>query len=156
MDLPINYFAVLACGVISIVLGFLWFGPLFGKLWMSLSGMPTDAMERAKNDRAIKRKIYQGYGIAFIASLIMAFVLAHLLSVIAVFDFGELARVRGAPHPRHGVVGRQTMEALGTNQCLLAHSSPYYGSYSHTLAVGRGCHNIEKNRPGSVFLEYEC
>ena len=88
MDVPINYLAILACGVVSMVLGFLWLGPLFGKLWMSLSGMPADAMERAKNDPAMKRKMYQGYGIQFVASLVMAYVLAHMLTVIAAFDFG--------------------------------------------------------------------
>ena len=76
---PINYFAILVCGVASVVLGFIWFGPLFGKTWMRLAGMPDDAMERAKADPAMKRKMYTGYFIAFVAALIGAVVLDHNL-----------------------------------------------------------------------------
>jgi hypothetical protein len=32
--IPINYWAVLAAALFTIALGFLWYGPLFGKSWM--------------------------------------------------------------------------------------------------------------------------
>ena len=41
MDLPINLAAVLAAALAAFVLGFLWHGPLFGKLWMRLMGFTT-------------------------------------------------------------------------------------------------------------------
>ena len=82
---PINYLAVLVCGVLSMVLGFLWYGPVFGKLWMSLEGMPHDAMERAKTDPVARRRMYQGYGIQFVAALVMAYVLAHYLIFAAAY-----------------------------------------------------------------------
>lgn len=45
----VNYVAVFAAAVIYLVLGFLWYGPLFGRRWMQLmqitpSGMNTGAM----------------------------------------------------------------------------------------------------------------
>jgi len=76
---PINYLAVLVCGILAMALGMLWYGPLFGKQWMKLSGMPADAMERAKNDPKIKNKMYLGYAITFVAALVAAFVLDHAL-----------------------------------------------------------------------------
>src|SRR4051812_25813345 len=39
MTIPINYWAILVSMVISILLGFLWYGPLFGKQWMAGNGM---------------------------------------------------------------------------------------------------------------------
>ncbi|MDO8488446.1 MAG: DUF1761 family protein [bacterium] len=36
---PVNYLAILAAAVLSMVLGFLWFGPLFGQTWMKLMGL---------------------------------------------------------------------------------------------------------------------
>jgi hypothetical protein len=38
--MSINFLAVFVSMVISIVLGFIWYGPLFGKKWMALSGIP--------------------------------------------------------------------------------------------------------------------
>lgn len=34
----INYLAVIAAGVASMVVGSLWYGPLFGRKWVALSG----------------------------------------------------------------------------------------------------------------------
>lgn len=35
----INLWAVIASMIVSIILGFLWYGPFFGKPWMALSGI---------------------------------------------------------------------------------------------------------------------
>ena len=71
MTPPINYLAVLGAALFSIVLGSLWYGPLFGKLWMKLSGhKPSDAA---------KDKMGMLYALATIGSLVQAYVLAHSL-----------------------------------------------------------------------------
>lgn len=36
---PVNYLAILVAAVLSMVLGFLWYGPLFGKEWTKLMGV---------------------------------------------------------------------------------------------------------------------
>jgi hypothetical protein len=74
--IPINYPAILACGVAAMVLGSLWYGPLFGKQWMTLIGMTPDKIEAAKKE---KGKMMKSYGLMFVGSLIMAYVLAHAL-----------------------------------------------------------------------------
>ncbi len=35
----VNFLAILVAGVIHMILGFLWYGPLFSKPWMKLVGM---------------------------------------------------------------------------------------------------------------------
>lgn len=36
----VNYWAVLVAAVVSMVIGFLWYGPFFGKQWMKWSKAP--------------------------------------------------------------------------------------------------------------------
>ncbi|HEY9481212.1 MAG TPA: DUF1761 domain-containing protein [Candidatus Paceibacterota bacterium] len=39
----INWWALLSSMVASVVLGFIWYGPLFGKKWMALTGIQMPA-----------------------------------------------------------------------------------------------------------------
>ena len=74
---PINYLAVLACGISNMVLGFLWYGPLFGKQWMALMGFSPEKIAEAKAGGG--KGMGKSYAIAFIGALLMAYVLAHSL-----------------------------------------------------------------------------
>lgn len=38
----INIWAVLACAIISMPIGAIWYGPLFGKKWMEIVGMKEE------------------------------------------------------------------------------------------------------------------
>ncbi len=75
MNVEINYLAVLVAGVINMVVGFLWYGPLFGKIWLPLSGHTPESMEAAK-----QKPMTMSYVIATIGALVMAYVLAHVLA----------------------------------------------------------------------------
>jgi hypothetical protein len=68
----VNYLAVALCGVLSMVVGFIWYGPLFGKEWMKLVGMKKRKMSDANADMP------KTYGLMFLCSLLMAYVLAHI------------------------------------------------------------------------------
>ncbi len=70
----INYLAVLGAAAASMVIGSLWYGPLFGKQWMALSGIGPDMIERIK-----AKGMGKTYVLAFVGSLVMAYVLAHAL-----------------------------------------------------------------------------
>ena len=70
----VNYWAVLAGAIASMVIGALWYGPLFGKQWMALSGFSREQLESQKAKGMGKR-----YGLMFVGSLLMAFVLSHSL-----------------------------------------------------------------------------
>ncbi len=48
IQVPINYLAVVVAAIANMVLGFLWYGSLFGKQWIKLSGFTAEAMNEAK------------------------------------------------------------------------------------------------------------
>lgn len=73
MSPDINYLAVIAATVSSIVLGFAWYGPLFGKPWMKLMGFTPESMEKAK-----AKNMNGTYAIMMASSFVMAYVLAHV------------------------------------------------------------------------------
>ncbi len=85
VEVSINYWAVLASAIASMVIGFLWYGPLFGKLWMQLSGMTDKKLKDAK-----KKGMGKTYAIAFLSTLVMSFVLAHFI------DYVEATRITDA------------------------------------------------------------
>ena len=69
----INYLAVLVAAVASMVLGSLWYSPLmFGKLWMQLSGINM-------KEAPPKSKMMKLYGALFVSTLVMVYVLAHMV-----------------------------------------------------------------------------
>lgn len=72
-EVPINYWAVLVAAISSLVTGGIWYGPIFGKKWMSYMGWRPEEMERRKKSATV------GYIVMFLGSLVMAFVLAHAL-----------------------------------------------------------------------------
>ena len=93
MIVPVNYWAVLVAAVASMVLGALWYGPLFGKQWMAWSGMTTQNMEAAK-----AKGMAKSYILMFVGSLLMAFVLQHALVFASTYlkIFGVSAALMGA------------------------------------------------------------
>jgi hypothetical protein len=71
-QVPINYLAVLVCVVIAIILGTLWYGPLFGNAWMKILGIKKEAM----TDK-MKKRMMMSYTLMAIGSFVMTMVLAH-------------------------------------------------------------------------------
>jgi hypothetical protein len=71
--IAINYWAVLVSGILSMGLGTLWYGPLFGKKWMHLAGI----QKPETMTKAMKDKMMWSYVMMFIGALVMAFVFAH-------------------------------------------------------------------------------
>lgn len=73
---PVNYLAVLVAAILSMVLGSLWYGPIFGKTWTKMMGWSKADMEKGAAD---KGRMMKAYGSQAVGSLLMAFVLAHAL-----------------------------------------------------------------------------
>lgn len=80
----INYWAVLACGIASMVIGSLWYGPLFGKLWMKFEGITQEKMAE------MKKGMMKSYLLMFVGSLVTAYVLAYLV------DYAQASNVKAA------------------------------------------------------------
>lgn len=71
----INYWAVLVSGVLGMIIGGLWYSPaVFGKMWMTLSGLTPEKMEECK-----KKGMTKQYVLQLIAVLVMTSVLACIV-----------------------------------------------------------------------------
>lgn len=81
--------AILVAAIAMMVVGFLWYSPsLFGKAWMSLSGMTKEKIEKAKKSGSVNKS----YAIAFVMTLITAYVLnAFILKTQSISAAGGMA-----------------------------------------------------------------
>ena len=76
MNVEVNMISVLVAGVASMAVGFLWYSPvLFAKPWMKLMGLTE------KNMKEAQKKMGMMYGLSFVASLVMAYVLFHVMAL---------------------------------------------------------------------------
>ncbi len=72
-----NYLAILVCGVVAMVIGFVWYGPLFGKMWKKIIGVENMTPEQCEE---MKKQMWGMYLVQFILSLITAGVLQYHIS----------------------------------------------------------------------------
>src|SRR3989344_13062 len=79
LNLEVNYLGVLIAAIVNIIIGFLWYGPLFGKLWTKESGIPLKKLENKKN-----KKVGSTYIAMFASSLIFSCVLSIILNSIEI------------------------------------------------------------------------
>lgn len=70
-EVIVNLVAVLVAAIASMILGFIWYGPLFGKTWMNLMGYDP------KNMDSMKKGMLKMYALALISAFVMAYVLFH-------------------------------------------------------------------------------
>ena len=84
----VNYLAVLAAAIAAMVLGFLWYGPLFGKMWMKLMNI-----DKKKIDESKKKGMVVNYIIMIISTLVMSYTLAHLVKFLDVTNILDALRV---------------------------------------------------------------
>lgn len=61
--------AVLAAALLGFAIGGVWYGPLFGRVWMHASGMTE---EQARGGNALRI-----YGLTFVLNLVAAFLFEH-------------------------------------------------------------------------------
>ena len=74
MDVPVNYLAIFVAALVAMGLGFVWYGPLFGKQWLALSGR-----SEADIKAAAEKGMGKTYAIMAVSTLVMYYVLAHSL-----------------------------------------------------------------------------
>src|SRR5712692_1568816 len=84
----INPWAVLVCAIATMVIGFLWYSPiLFATPWMRLMGFdPNDKAKIAEMQKGAGKT----YGLAFVASIASAVVLAKIIDIATVQLTGAL------------------------------------------------------------------
>ena len=69
--LDINWFAALGAALLNMVIGFLWYGPIFGKAWLAASGKKMEDINKSEANKA--------YMISGALALITSFALAFLI-----------------------------------------------------------------------------
>ncbi len=72
----VNLLAVLVAGIVPMIIGALWYGPLFGKRWMALMEATGEELREGFNP-------LKTHGVGFVLSLLTAYVLAQLLAEYA-------------------------------------------------------------------------
>ncbi len=70
----VNFLAVVAAAFAPMVIGAIWYGPLFGKPWMSAHGYTPERLEE------MKKGMGKAYGLSFVCYLVMATVLSILIA----------------------------------------------------------------------------
>src|SRR4030042_3448772 len=70
----INYLAVLVSGIAGMIIGALWYGPLFGKALMKYIGKSEKELRKGFNPA-------KTYSLAFIGVMFSVFVLAYFISL---------------------------------------------------------------------------
>jgi len=95
----INWLAVLAATVAHQVIGFLWYGPLFGKMWMRAIGLNAEQVGSGTSSIII----------ASLAALVMA---ASMLTPIKPLDGAAIAKA-GAAGASVAAVGLGALALFG-------------------------------------------
>ncbi len=93
MEIKLNYLAILAGVVANMVIGFVWYGPLFGKRWAREVGLPAD-FKPSGADMA------KSMGLMVLGAFLVAWCLAH-----NVFAWGFLAEKGMTEQPHPAVMG---------------------------------------------------
>ncbi len=80
--IEVSYLGILLAAVASMIIGSIWYGPLFGKKFMAL--MEFDKMSPEEQAK-MKKGMVKSYIGQFIASLVMFYVLAHVMYLSGYF-----------------------------------------------------------------------
>jgi len=80
-DSYVNTWTVLCVTVVSFILGFLWYGPLFGKLWIKLSRVSATHLAKSKKEGMAKPALLN-----FIGTFIMVYIFAGFVSLLDVVN----------------------------------------------------------------------
>ncbi len=72
-EIAINWWAIIVTTIISVVIGSLWYGPIFGKAWMNAVGISMPEVMTPE----MKKMMYRSYALVIIGSLVMNYVLLY-------------------------------------------------------------------------------
>ena len=87
-DISVNLYAVLAAAAANMVLGSLWYGPLFGKAWMKSMGWDPNKVI----DEKMKKEGQKSMALMVPVSLLAAYVLAHFVDYTVSVTWSEGAQ----------------------------------------------------------------
>jgi hypothetical protein len=75
-EIIVNFIAVIVAAVAQMIIGAIWYAPpVFGKMWMKLTGISQKDIDEGK------KQMPKTYAFAFVGALIMGYILAILLNL---------------------------------------------------------------------------
>ncbi len=80
----VNWLAVILCALLSMAIGFIWYGPLFSKPWARLTGWTNEKVAGLPRSNMVT-----SYVLAFIAAFVIASVLSITLIAVGADGLGE-------------------------------------------------------------------
>ncbi|MEO6077312.1 MAG: DUF1761 domain-containing protein [Candidatus Andersenbacteria bacterium] len=80
----VSIIAIIGGGIVSMIIGYVWYGPLFGKRWAQLQGWSMEDM-RAKQSQNMAKS----YGMMFVGSLVLATVLGMFARTVGALTLGD-------------------------------------------------------------------
>lgn len=84
--MEVNFLALLAATLSTLVVGFIWYNPkVFGTIWMNETGMTE---EKAKGANMVK---------VFGLTILFAFFMSFILQMLVIHQFGALGLIGGDP-----------------------------------------------------------
>ena len=83
MMMEVNYLAIFVCGVAAMILGYLWYGPLFGKRWMKEA--------KVTEGQAKKANMMGMYVLMYVSAIVEAYVLSVIISTFGASDYMSAA-----------------------------------------------------------------
>ncbi len=85
-SVEINYLAVLVCGVLSMVTGGLWYGPILGKAWLK-------AVNKSEEELMKDFNMARTYTLAVLGHFLLALILAYLLDLTQATTISDGIRI---------------------------------------------------------------
>ncbi len=82
-DLQVNYVALIVAAIAVFALGWLWYGPLFSKVWLHEMKLSQTSMNSDKSNMG------KFYLVMYVTNLVTAYVLAHILQFTDVANNSE-------------------------------------------------------------------
>lgn len=83
--MEMNFLTYALAALVPLVMGFIWYGPLFGNAWMKQMGFTKESLEGAN------------MAVIFILSYIFSFMVAFFLLPMVVHQMGVYATLAGEP-----------------------------------------------------------
>lgn len=74
-EVHLNYWVIMACVILYLVLGTLWYGPLFGKQWKKAMGWDPNV----KPAPEMKKRMWKSMLVTAITAFLMAWVMAYFV-----------------------------------------------------------------------------
>ena len=73
-NVQLNWLAIVACVVVSLAIGALWYGPLFGKRWLREMSFPEGTPQPSGAQMA------RSFALQIFGALLGAYVLSHFIA----------------------------------------------------------------------------